>query len=32
VELNPHLGTDLAATADAETRVKAFLKSVFKLD
>lgn len=32
VELNPHLGTDLAATADAKMRVKAFLKSVFKLD
>jgi dienelactone hydrolase len=32
VELNPHLGTDLAATADAKIRVKAFLKSVFKLD
>lgn len=32
VELNPHLGTDLAATADAKTRVKAFLKSVLKLD
>jgi acetyl esterase/lipase len=32
VELNPHLGTDLAATANAKTRVKAFLKSVFKLD
>ena len=32
VELNPHLGTDLAATADAKTRVKTFLKSVLKLD
>lgn len=32
VELNPHLGTDLAATADAKMRVKAFLKSAFKLD
>lgn len=32
VELNPHLGTDLAATADAKMRVKALLKSAFKLD
>lgn len=32
VELDPHLGTDLAATADAKMRVKAFLRSVFKLD
>ena len=32
VELNPHLATDLAATADAKTRVKAFLKDVFKLN
>lgn len=32
VELDPHLGTDLAAMADAKMRVKAFLKSAFKLD
>jgi dienelactone hydrolase len=32
VELDPHLATDLAATADAKTRVKAFLKDVFKLN
>ena len=32
VELNPHLATDLAATADAKMRVKALLKDVFKLN
>jgi dienelactone hydrolase len=32
VELNPHLGTDLAATADAKMRVKAFLTEIFKLN
>lgn len=32
VELNPHLGTDRAATADAKLRVKALLKDLFKLN
>ena len=32
VETDPHLATDLAATADAKMRVKAFLKDVFKLN
>jgi dienelactone hydrolase len=32
VELDPHLATDLAATADAKVRVKAFLKETFKLN
>jgi len=32
VETDPHLATDLAATADAKARVKALLKGVFKLN
>jgi len=32
VELDPHLATDLAATADAKMRVKAFLNNIFKLN
>ena len=32
VELNPHLGSDAAAAADARMRVRGFLKTVFKLN
>jgi dienelactone hydrolase len=32
VELNPHLGSDAAATADARMRVRGLLKAVFKLN
>jgi dienelactone hydrolase len=32
VELNPHLGSDAAATADARMRVREFLKTAFKLN
>jgi dienelactone hydrolase len=32
VELNPHLGTDLAAMQDAKQSVKGLLKTVFKLE